>query len=304
MLQTVQFSRKDIAEVSVSLRNPDPSGFTIREIRGLDAGAVDLHINELATMPGGAYNGFRKPTREIVVELGFGNQQTPEEGRALTYDLFPLGGLNTLEFITDTRSYEIEGYVESNDAPLFTDEPSLQIVFMCSNNPYFRSTEEDRIHTTFRSFEKKFQFPFSNESLTEPLLKMGEYTQVESRDIYYDGSIPNGIRIVLSASDTVVDPLIYHETSNTSMRLVSSIIATMTGGPFSVGDIIEINTIRGSKSVTLTRSGREYNILNALAPSSGWIQFGKGLNKISLHADSGIEYLEVDIFSDTLYQGL
>lgn len=304
MLQTVEFRRAGTAMTSISLSNPDPNGFTIREIRGLDAGAVDVHIAEMATMAGGIHNGSRKPTREIVAVLGYGDRLSPEAGRGLSYDLFPLGGTVTLRFDTGDLQVEIDGVVESNQAPLFTEDPAIEVVFLCARPPYFRSISENQTVTNFRSFEKMFEFPFSNESLTEKLLVMGEYTNDFNNEIYYDGSIQNGIIIELSVNGSVMNPMILHENSNTSMRIISSIITSMTGRAFGPGDLIRINTIRGSKGVTLIREGRSYNILNALGPNSGWIEFSKGINKVSVYADEGIEGLDVKIYNDTLYVGL
>ena len=75
---------------------------------------------------------------------------------------------------TDNRQAEIEGYVESNDPAIFSKDEGSDISIVCPN-PFFYSAGKDGINTTiFYGVEALFEFPFSNESLQDPLLEMGE----------------------------------------------------------------------------------------------------------------------------------
>ena len=303
MLRSVGFSRDGFSRETITSISPDPSGFTIRAISGLDAGKSNVHISEMALIDGGVFNSARISSRNIVFELGYGEELDPEEGRHRSYKSFPLKKEIDMVFVTDTVSVTIRGIVESNEANIFTEEPFFQISVLCPD-PYFRTLPENRKEVTYFALTREFEFPFSNESLDSKLLSFGEYKLQTENVIFYEGSVDTGFTVSMSFSGPVENPAIYHEGDNGVFRLDSSIVSLMTGGNFNLGDRLDISTIKGSKRIVLTRNSKKINILNALTPDSSWLMLHPGSNTISVIADSGIENVQTVINFDVLYEGI
>ena len=75
---------------------------------------------------------------------------------------------------TDNRYVRTSGYVESNEPNIFSSQEGTSISIICPD-PFFYSAGEDGNNVTdFYSIDPMFEFPFSNESLTEPLLVFGD----------------------------------------------------------------------------------------------------------------------------------
>lgn len=302
MLRSVEFRTEGENPYPIQLVRPNPQGFRINEVRGLGAGQADLHLSGRATMDGDVLNGARLGSRNIVLDMGFGRDQDPEDGRIDSYDYFPLKERVEMIFDTDRKRVIIAGTVESNEPEIFTDEPGFNVSIMCE--PYFKSLEEDRTITRLYNLEKKLEFPLSNESLTDPLIIMGEHVDNRYIDLPYRGNIQNGVLIRFIFNGRVTNPSILAERKSQAMRLDTAKIQSMTGAVPNIGDIIEIDTVRGRRKVTLIRNGRRSNILNALSTGSQWIELFKGINPISIFADSNVAGLQVEIHHDTLYSGL
>jgi hypothetical protein len=150
---------------------PEKSGFLVQSITGLGPGKANINISEVATNDGGVYNSSRIGARNIVITLGFLENPDIETTRQLSYKYFPLKKQVRLLFETDNRTCEIYGNVESNEPNIFSSQESTQISILCPD-PYFYSTDSEV--TVFSGIESLFEFPFSNESLTEDLIEFGE----------------------------------------------------------------------------------------------------------------------------------
>lgn len=88
------------------------------------------------------------------------------------------------------------------------------------------------------------------------------------------------------------------------MRIDTTKLQKLTGAPIQPGDVIDIDTVRGRRSITLLRDGLARNVLDALDRLSKWIEVSRGVNPISVNADSGIANLQVEIKYDSYYSGL
>lgn len=94
-----------------------------------------------------------------------------------------------------------------------------------------------------------------------------------------------GITITLEADDIVVNPIIYNQTTNETLKL----LCTMQPN-----DRITIKTIEGNITVELLRDGitSDYNY-TVDEDNDGYIQLIMGTNVIKYDADEGVEYLNV-----------
>lgn len=154
--------------LTIELTRPEKSGFIVKDITGLGPDKADINIMEIASRDGGAFNSARKNTRNIVMQLLFTYDPTLtdvglysiEDCRHRSYKYFPLKKNVTLTFLTDNREVKIDGYVESNEPDIFSQQEGCQISILCTN-PYFRKNRNEIIQRS--GHREMFEFPFSNE---------------------------------------------------------------------------------------------------------------------------------------------
>lgn len=303
MLESVEFQGTADNPYSIRLVRPDRNGIVINGIEGLGAGQAELHMQGRASMDGDVINGARLPARNLVFDFGYGPGLDPYDGRELSYELFPLKAPIDMVFTTDRRVVTITGYVESNEPDIFTHEPGFEVSIVCGD-PYFRSVLGAETVTRLFNLESKFEFPFKNDSLTEKLLVLGEYADHKFVELLYAGNASNGALFRLLFNGPVTNPSVLSERTNEIMRINTVALRALTGDNMQAGDVIEIHTVRGQRWIHLLRNGRRINILNALDFSSNWITLHRGLNPISIYADSNVNNFQVEIINDSLYSGL
>lgn len=226
-----------------------------------------------------------------------------EEARHRSYKYFPTKKKLTLEFETDERVAVIDGYVESNDPTIFSSEEYTQISILCPN-PYFRSKTPVEVVFTGVEPTGMFEFPFENDSLDEKLIVMGEIKEDKIYDVQYNGDADTGMLITMQAKGDVTKLNIYNTQTREKMSFDDAKIFQITGGYIQQGDIITVSTVKGEKYARLQRGVKVYNILNALARDSDWIQLTQGSNSIGYTAERGIDSLAFKIDYYVLYEGV
>lgn len=287
--------------IKLELARPELSGFAITNIDGLGPGKANINTTEISTTDGGLYNSARVPVRNIVISIRYLWKDTIEDVRQLSYKYFPLKRKVTLTIETDNRIAEIEGYVESNEPTIFSKEESADISIICPN-PYFYSAGTDT--TVFSGIEPMFEFPFSNESLTDPLLEMGMIQNYTEKVVIYDGDAETGVKITIHARDTASGISIYNIGTREVMKIDTDKLETLTGSGLVAGDMIVINTNPGEKSIVLQRNGVTTNILNCLVRDSDWFKLAKGDNIFAYTAETGSNNLNFTIENRVLYEGI
>lgn len=290
--------------IRLELARPEESGFVVKSVTGLGPGAANINTTEVSTNDGGLYNSSRLPARNIVITLGFLWKDSIEDVRQKSYKFFPIKKRLTLLIETDNRSAEIEGYVESNDPDIFSKEEGSDISIICPN-PFFYSAGENGNNTTvFYGIEPMFEFPFSNESLSECLLEMGAIRNQTENVITYDGDSEIGVTITIHAVGEASKITIYNTGTREIMRIDTDKIAQFTGSGIVAGDDIVICTVKGSKSIILQRAGKSINILNCLEKNADWFQLAKGDNIFAYTAESGSSNLQFKIENRIIYEGV
>lgn len=288
-------------EIKMELENPWESGFYIQSIDGLGPSKADINVTEMSGTDGGEYNSSRVNSKNIVLKLGFLEKPNIETTRHLSYKYFPVKKKLTLTVETDYRTASIDGYVESNEPDIFSENESNQVSIICPN-PYWYST--DNI-TVFRGMEAMFEFPYSNEGLL-PVTIFSEYQNHRYRNIDYEGDVDTGVTILLHCLGHVENISIINTTSRERMDLDTSKIAAMfeTEEGLSTGDDVLISTTRGNRYITLYRGGKYYNIMNCLPRGTDWVQLYKGENIYAYSAQTGLDNLEFRILNKVLYEGM
>lgn len=301
MIKSVTVTNHLGESLKMDLENYEETGFLISSIDGLGPGSADISTTELAATDGAVYNSARLISRNIVINLIFIGQDSIETLRQKTYKFFPLKKDLTLMVETDNRSLQIDGYVESNEPDIFSDQEGTSISIICPN-PYFYSVVTNS--TVFSGIEPMFEFPFSNESLTENLIEFAEIRTKYENVIYYDGDAETGVVIKIHFSGEVDNIAIYNVNSRETMKIDTTKLAAIVGSAIQSSDDLIISTITGKKSITFVRSGKEYNVLNCLDRDSKWIKLDIGQNVIAFTAEAGEHNMQFEVYNDVLFGGI
>lgn len=164
MLENIRvrnLSRDDLPMLELPMFNPDR--FPIAFIDGLDPGAAELFSTPYANIDGDFYQHSRVTPRNIVMTLelgGSGYYQEPEVLRSELRRYFSPGIKVGLLFETTLVTRYISGVVEGFEAPLFVQDPMVQISIIC-HDPFFYAEEFKQL--TFASVAASAPISLINE---------------------------------------------------------------------------------------------------------------------------------------------
>lgn len=288
--------------LKMSLTEPEESGFIIKSISGLGPVKADVNFTELATNDGAIDNSARLQSRDIVLTLIFLAKDTIEETRLTSYKYFPIKRNVTFAVETDNRKCQIVGRVEENKPDIFSKEEGCQITIMCPDS-YFQQSGPDNREIFYGTYPL-FEFPFSNESLTEPLIEFGSIQLKTEATVFYEGDGDVGVTIKIHAIGSAKGLSIYNLRTREVMGINDEKLKNLVEDGISAGDDIIIDTNRGQKGIILIRSGVIYNILNALEKPISWFRLEKGDNLFTYIAEAGIENLTFEVRHKILYEGV
>lgn len=301
MIQRVKVTNHIGESIEIELARPEKTGLLINSIEGLGPPTANINTTELAILDGAAFNSSRVESRNIVISMILFPLTTIEDSRLRIYKFFPIKKKVMIEITTDRRSCKTEGYVETVEPDIFSEQESCQVSIICPD-PYLYSTETSVIY--FTGVQSLFTFPFSNNSLTENQLIMGEINKVDTYTIDYEGSIEIGITIIVSFTAAVKGLVIYNPKSRKVMQIDDDILSAAIGSHFKKGDELTIVTQRGQRKATVFRDGRTINIMNALKRPVGWLTLNTGKNQLSYDAVEGANNIEFRIEYLTAYDGV
>ena len=304
MIKSIEVINSSGESLLIELLKPQQSGFLITKIEGLGPAKANINLTELTGSDGSTFNSARLDERNIVISAALLMEPTIEAVRLKSYKFFPIKKKITLKIETDTRKVRIDGYVESNEPDIFSENESIDISIICPNPYFYDDDNSGKQVTVFYGLDPLFEFPFSNESTTQPLLEFGNIQNYTEQTVYYEGDADTGIVITMYAIGEVSNISIYNTLTREEMHLDTAKIETLTGHGIQSGDTIMISTVVGDKSVTLLRGGVYTNVLNCIDKESDWFQITKGDNVFAYTADSGISNLQFRIENDILYEGV
>ena len=296
--------------IKMDLFHPESSGFIIIKIDGIGPGKATVTKNDSKVYDGGSITSARLPSRNIKMEIQFLWINSIEDVRHKSYKYFPLKKPITLIFETDTRTVEIEGVVESNEPDIFSSEESTNISIICPDPYFYASGENARSRTEFSGINPLFEISsdtgYSNESLTEALTEISTLYVQSERGIMNYGEVDIGIVISIKPLAIVKGILtISNVTLGQNMSFDLNKIKTITENDFHLGDELVINTLRGKKSVTLVREGKNYNALSCIDTRTDWIYLTSGENTFTYYLNGeGIEDLQFSVTNSILYEGV
>lgn len=296
--------------IKMDLFHPESSGFIITKIDGIGPGKATVTKNDSKVYDGGTITSARLPSRNIKMEIEFLWVNSIEDVRHKSYKYFPLKKPITLIFETDTRTVEIEGVAESNEPDIFSSEESTNISIICPDPYFYASGDNARSKTDFSGINPMFEIPsdtgYSNESLTDALTEISTVFVQSERGIMNYGEVDIGVVISIKPLAIVKGVLtISNITLGQNMSFDLNKIKTITENDFHIGDELVINTLRGKKSVTLVREGKNYNALSCIDTRTDWIYLTSGENTFTYYLDGdGIEDLQFSVTNSILYEGV
>lgn len=288
------------------LTNPWKEGLAVGAIDGLGPGQATVNVADISSKDGGLFNSARKGSRNIVITLIFVDHDTLtiEDLRRKCYTFFPIKKEIKLKFTTfDGKSYKyflIDGVVESNEPPIFSQREGATISVICPD-PCFYTTDDQEQKFSIAS-NPDFTFEFSKVPSDNTELLMGDVVSYIVTNLYYDGDSDTGaVFDITFKSDVVhtpsnpkkirIDNSLTNTTSIFSLEKVKNIVATMIEGFQGIvaGDRLILSTVTGEKSLTYIHNGTSYNVLGAVESAGPWLTIAKGLNYLVIDKDGSIE---------------
>lgn len=263
--------------------------FCLYKIDGLCPPSATLNFSTIANVDGTVYNSGRINQRNLVLYVKI--FPDVETNRNILYKHFPIGQKVRIFYRNDIHNVYIDGYVESFECDLFTNNEVAQISIIC-NDPYFRSVEKST--TVISVVHDYFEFPFSI-PVDDPIVISDRNYYVEG--VVNPGIIPTGMTVEFEAIGyNVLNPWLENKTTGQKM-IVNAEIDT--------GEKIIVNTNKHNLSVTkVFTDGRKENILNSMGDGFQWVQLAAGENRIAVGSDQNSESLVVSVSVEKLLLGV
>lgn len=261
--------------------------YAITNIDGFDPPEATINTSKNAGADGSLFNSAYANERQITITMVI--NAPVEQNRINLYRWFKTKFPVKLTYETESRNVYIEGYVQSIQIGYFEKKQTAQIVVLCPK-PYLNGSETNE--QIFSNINPLFEFPFSIPAEGVPFSEVLLYVE---KSILNYGDIVTGVLIKINALGTIENPKIYNVETREHMILNINLLR---------GDVVEINTRFGEKSITLIRDGVESSIVGSLEDGSTWFQLEVGDNVFTLNADSGIENMFVSFTVIDQYEGV
>lgn len=285
------------------LTDPYSSGINVKNITGITPVGGEVYITPFASIDGGVFAGSRVPSRNIVLTLGMmNNPENAEPSRMKLYNYFRIKDSVTLIFYTESRILQVFGYVDDVDVDIFSKEEIATVSVTCVD-PWFHSETNNAI--AFSGTMPSFEFPFSNESLVDPLLEFGTISIDTRTDIMYEGDIQTGFELRITfLSNDFHNIYFYNMITKERMTIFTDQITNITGNALSSGDELYISTVSGDRHAYLLRNGIFTNVIAAIDKNATWFQLTKGGNVFAFSSDRGVENIMMNITYRDAYAGI
>lgn len=310
MIESVTVTNYLGEKITLMLARPENSGFVITNMEGLGPVSASINTTKVATNDGSMYNSASLDERNITMSLIFldDGTRTIEDIRHESYKYFPIKRKVHLSIKTDNRTLETEGFVESNEPVIFSSQEYTSISIICPD-PFFYSPRYN--DTNFSNEFPAFEFPFGTvENLTD--FEFDTMYETTEATIVYEGDHEVGVSMFVNFLGYSEAVSIVNKNTEEIMTIDPSRLGKVLGDDlrFRQGDVIAINTKKRNKSVTLTRDGVTYNILNCLAKGTKWFTLAKGENVFYFTAaldgeyDKGTDNVRLHIKNKIIYDGV
>lgn len=271
--------------------------YQVVSVEGLNPPNATIHQSEISGMDGTKRMSSKLTARNLVIMVRINGNV--ERNRLNLYNFAKTKHYCKVWYKNGNRDVYIEGWVETNECSLFTNNEQMQISIICPD-PYFQSVDE--IITDVSKVIPNFEFPFAfgangvvEDTITDDAIEFSMYLQDRIVNVVNEGEDETGVIIKVTARGEVVNPTIY----NVATREAFSLKMTLQKG-----DVLTINTNRGNKSVKLLRETTLSNCINKVVRDSTWLTLGKGDNQFTYDAEDGAADMHVVFTHRTRYQAV
>lgn len=263
--------------------------YQVMEISGLSPPGAVINTSATAHQDGARFSSSKTKMRSMNISLAINKEA--EKNRIDLYDVIRTGEQITVHYKNSRRDVSITGYVESFDILFFGQKQTAAVAILCPQ-PYFRAAQD--VINDVNLIIGAFHFPFAiEEAAPVPLSYYGEIAEINIVNI---GDITSGMQIEIRASGQVENPRIYNRDTREFFGVK---------GEFKSGDVIYIDTRKGSKKVRLLRDGEYTNIFNSIERDSTWLDLKTGDNIFTYEGDgSSAEYMNIRFIHSLLYKGV
>jgi hypothetical protein len=249
-------------------------GLVLEDVDGLHPVKATIVSSSFANLDKQEYQSSRRESRDITITIGLEpdyTETTVSDLRKRLYGYFmPKSAVNLRLVDSDDLEVEINGRVESCEAPLWAKEPQMIVVVRCLDSDFVE--------------------------LDPTVVPGNTVSTVTEFEIDYDGNVETGFEFVLNVNRTLGAFSVYQTPPDNSSRVIEF------EGSLVAGDTLTITTIPGEKEVVLTHSGVDTSVLYAISPQSNWLELMQGVNKFRVYATGAA--IPFTITYKTRYGGL
>lgn len=271
--------------------------YQVVSIEGLNPPNANITSSSVVGMDGAKYQSAKLETRNIVIMVKINGDVATNRNRLYRYA--KTKQYCKLYYKSSTHDVFAEGYVDTIECPLFTNDQRMQISIVC-HDPYFKAVNE--IFSDISKILGLFAFPFAfgaaglvENTITDAAIEFGQYDENRVVNIINTGA-ETGVIIEISIfGGDVKNPIIYDVYTREFFALNTTL---------QDGDKVTINTNRGQKSVKILRDGEELNGLNRLRINSTWLQLREGDNMYAYDAEEGANIMSVHFKHRMHYEGV
>jgi len=242
---------------------PSDDPVFIRNIDGLGPVKADIATTPLASGRGSLYQGSSVPNRNIVLTLGLNpdweGEQTMASLRQILYRyLMPQSWTKLRFFSQELPDVDIEGYVESMDPSIFSQDPEMQVSIICPR-PDFIEADATIYSSIVDDGTAEFEFD-------------------------YTGTVATGFELRIDASidnPSYTGSLAVMVTAFGEMQLFEVTPVTIDGTKY-----FKLSTVSNAKRVQSIAKidGALQNLLGGMSALSVWPEIKPGENLISIAA--------------------
>lgn len=261
--------------------------YIVSSVQGLNPPSATINTKTVTNFDGARFNSSRVNMRNIVLKVL--PVDPVDENRIALYEYFKVKQFVRIFYTNRLREVYIDGYVETFEDDFFTNQQNIQISIICPE-PYFKSL--DYGISSFLTIVDLFESPFS---IPEEGMAVSEKLDNFTVDVTNCGDVSTGIILHGIFTGNVIGLTVWDKLTKARMAIEYEFIA---------GDELYIDTNKGQKSITLSRSGEKINLINYLTDESAWLTLEHGINSYEYTTVYGQMNVELSVEHTDLYQGV
>lgn len=230
-------------------------GFIIEDIEGLGPVKATITSTSLAQVDGTQHQSSRREARNLLFKIGLEPDYVTTQVfdlRSQLYNFFMTKTEVFMRFFVDDLEVNISGRVESCEPSIFAREPRIDISVICFDPDF---VELDEIVYSGSTVSDSTEFL-----------------------IAYPGTVEAGMVFTLNLDRALSEFTIYHRPPDNVVRSLDFAASLLDD------DVLVINSITGSKGITLTRTATESSLLYGMDPASNWVELMPGDNYLRVYA--------------------